>query len=63
MGFRFRRRLRVMKGVYLNLSKSRVSTSLHVPGATLILAKADWPAWLGEIFAERRTSRANGLRV
>ena len=37
MGFRFRRRLRVLPGVSLNLSKSGVSASIGGRGATLNL--------------------------
>jgi hypothetical protein len=39
MGFRFRRRLRVVPGVYLNISKSGFSTSIGRRGATLNLSK------------------------
>ena len=38
MGFRFRRRLRVVPGIYLNFSKSGVSTSIGRRGATLNLS-------------------------
>ena len=39
MGFRFRRRLRIMPGLYVNLSKSGVSASIGRRGATLNLSK------------------------
>jgi hypothetical protein len=39
VGFRLRRRLHIMPGVYLNLSKSGVSTSIGSHGATLNLSK------------------------
>src|SRR5580704_7598803 len=39
MGFRFRRRLRIFPGLYLNVSKSGVTTSIGGHGATLNLSK------------------------
>ena len=39
MGFRFRRRLRIFPGLYLNVSKSGVSTSIGGHGATLNVTK------------------------
>ena len=39
MGFRFRRRLRILPGLYLNVSKSGVTTSIGGRGATLNLSK------------------------
>lgn len=39
MGFRFRRRLRIFPGLWLNLSKSGVSASLGRRGLTLNLAR------------------------
>jgi hypothetical protein len=39
MGWRFRRTIRLLPGVRLNLSKSGISTSLGGPGATLNLGK------------------------
>lgn len=39
MGFHFRRRLRVMPGLWLNLSKSGVSTSIGRRGLTLNLSR------------------------
>ena len=39
MGFRFRRRIRVLPGLYVNISKSGVSTSIGGHGATLNLSK------------------------
>jgi len=38
MGFRFRRRVRIMPGFWLNVSKSGVSTSIGRRGATLNLS-------------------------
>ena len=35
MGFRFQKRIRIFPGVYINLSKSGVSTSLGGHGATV----------------------------
>ena len=35
MGFSFRKRLKIMKGLYLNFSKNGISTSVGGPGATL----------------------------
>lgn len=40
MGFRFRRSIKLLPGLRLNLSKSGVSTSIGGPGATLNV-KAD----------------------
>jgi hypothetical protein len=37
MGFRFRKRIKIMPGVWLNLSKSGVSTSLGGKGLTVNL--------------------------
>lgn len=43
MGFRFRKRVRILHGFALNLSKSGVSLSAGVRGATLNLtARARW---------------------
>lgn len=39
MGFSFRKRLKIMKGLYLNFSKNGVSTSVGGPGATLNFSK------------------------
>ena len=39
MGFSFRKRLKIMKGLYLNFSKNGVSTSVGAPGATLNFSK------------------------
>lgn len=39
MGFSFRKRLKVMKGLYLNFSKNGISTSVGGPGATLNFGK------------------------
>lgn len=47
MGFRFRKRIKVFPGVYLNLSKSGVSTSLGRPGATVNIGKSGTRATLG----------------
>lgn len=35
MGFRFRKTIKLLPGVRLNLSKSGISTSIGVPGATV----------------------------
>ena len=35
MGFRFRKSIKIFSGIRLNLSKSGVSTSVGVPGATV----------------------------
>jgi hypothetical protein len=35
MGFRFRKTIKLFQGVKLNLSKSGISTSVGVPGATI----------------------------
>ena len=47
MGLRYRRRLRIMRGLYLNLSKSGVSTSIGRPGATLNISKQGTRTTLG----------------
>lgn len=39
MGWRFRKSVRILPGVRLNISKSGISTSLGVPGATLNLGR------------------------
>ncbi|ALQ35527.1 DUF4236 domain-containing protein [Fusobacterium hwasookii] len=39
MSFSFRKRLKIMKGLYLNFSKNGVSTSVGGPGATLNFGK------------------------
>lgn len=39
MGFRFRKRIKILPGVYLNLSKSGFSVSLGAAGATLNLGR------------------------
>lgn len=39
MGFRFRRRLRIVPGLWLNISKSRISTSIGRRGMTLNLTR------------------------
>lgn len=39
MGFSFRKRLKIMKGLYLNFSKTGISTSVGGPGATLNFGK------------------------
>lgn len=39
MGISFRKRLKIMKGLYLNFSKNGVSTSVGTPGATLNFGK------------------------
>ena len=47
MGWRFRRTIRILPGVRLNLSKSGVSTSLGGPGATVNLGKRGARATFG----------------
>ena len=47
MGFRFRRRLRIFPGLYLNLSKSGVSTSSGGRGTTLNLSTRGTRTTLG----------------
>lgn len=39
MGFRFRKRIKILPGVNLNISKSGISTSLGKPGATVNIGK------------------------
>lgn len=39
MGFRFRKRIKIAPGVYINLSKSGVSTSVGGSGATVNIGK------------------------
>ncbi len=39
MGFRFRKRISILKGLWLNLSGSGVSASAHVPGLTVNASK------------------------
>jgi hypothetical protein len=39
MGFRFRRQLRILPGLYLNVSKSVVTTSVGGHGSTLNISK------------------------
>jgi Protein of unknown function (DUF4236) len=47
MGLRFRRRLRILSGLWLNVSKSGVSTSIGGHGATLNLSKRGKMTTLG----------------
>ncbi len=47
MGFRFRRSVRLLPGVRVNFSKSGVSTSLGVRGATINLSKRGTRATVG----------------
>jgi hypothetical protein len=47
MGFRFRRRVRIMPGLYVNISKSGVSTSIGRRGATLNVSKRGMRTTLG----------------
>lgn len=37
MGFRFRRRIKLLPGIRLNISKSGLSTSVGEPGTTINL--------------------------
>ena len=39
MGFRFRKSIRILPGVRLNLNKSGISTSIGAPGATVNISK------------------------
>lgn len=39
MGFRFRKRIKIAPGVYINLSKSGVSTTVGKPGASINIGK------------------------
>ena len=47
MGFRFRRRVRILPGLYLNISKRGVSTSIGGHGATLNISKRGTRTTLG----------------
>jgi hypothetical protein len=47
MGFRFRRRVRILPGVRLNISKSGVSTSIGRPGAWWTVGHGQRRATLG----------------
>jgi hypothetical protein len=39
MGFRFRKSIKLLPGIRINLSKSGISTSIGVPGATINVGK------------------------
>ena len=39
MGFRFRKKIRLAKGVYINLGKKRASLSIGAKGATMNVSK------------------------
>jgi hypothetical protein len=43
MGFRFRKTIKILPGVRVNLSKSGVTTSLGVPGATINVGSKSGP--------------------
>lgn len=47
MRFRFRRSIKILPGIRLNLSKSGVSTSIGVPGATANLGRRGTKATVG----------------
>lgn len=47
MGFRFRRRIRIARGLSLNISKSGISTSVGGRGATLNISKRGTRTTLG----------------
>ncbi len=47
MGFRFRKSVKIMSGVRLNLSKSGVSTSIGAKGATVNVSKRGAKATVG----------------
>ena len=47
MAFRFRRRVKLLPGVALNLSKSGISTSIGGKGATLNISKKGTRATVG----------------
>ena len=47
MGLRFRKRLRLMPGVHLNISKSGISTSIGRPGLTVNIRKGRARATVG----------------
>ena len=47
MGFRFRRRVRILPGLNLNISKSGVSTSVGRRGATLNISKRGTKTTIG----------------
>ena len=47
MGFRFRRSIKILPGVRLNLSKSGISTSVGKPGATLNFSSRGTKATVG----------------
>lgn len=47
MGFRFQKRIKILPGVRINLSKSGVSTSIGRPGATVNVRKGKVKATVG----------------
>lgn len=47
MGFKFRKRIKIAPGLYINLSKSGVSTSIGKPGATVNIGKKGLKATIG----------------
>ena len=47
MGFRFRKSIRILPGLRLNLSKSGVSTSIGKPGATVNISERGTRATVG----------------
>jgi glyoxylate carboligase len=61
MGFRFRKTIKILPGVRVNLSKSGVTTSLGVPGATINVASR--ACSVGPLARHRAGHRAGGGRV
>jgi len=47
MGFRFRRTIRILPGVRLNISKGGISTSIGRPGATINIGRTGTRATVG----------------
>jgi hypothetical protein len=72
MGFRFFRRIKIIPGVTLNVSKSGVSTSLGVKGAHVTLGNGKERATVGipgtgmsytEVTSAKRSSSTGGLII
>lgn len=47
MGLKFRKRIKIAPGIYINISKSGVSTSIGGKGATINIGKKGTKATLG----------------
>jgi hypothetical protein len=67
MGFRFRRRLRIGRGLYLNVSKTGVSASIGGRGATLNVSRKGVRTTVGLpgtglSYQSRLSSRSSGTR-